>query len=244
MASEIAPKSLLLNRVPRTRSGRRYCRTFLHLGFATLLLASGLSRPVSSAEPETPLKIIAFGDSLTAGFGLPSEQALPAVLEKLLRAEGYQVTIVNAGVSGETTSAGLARLNWTIGDGADGVILELGGNDMLRGIKPEITEAAFDAILAILKERKIKVLIAGMKATPSLGPEYKARFDAIYPALAKKYGALIYPFFLDGVAGVPALNQNDGLHPNGAGVVRIVKGIIPTVRVFMEQLGAKAAKPQ
>jgi acyl-CoA thioesterase I len=245
MASEIARKCFLLNRMPRPRfdrSGDR--RTFLQLGVATLLLAAGLSRPASSAETEKPLKIIAFGDSLTAGLGLPSENTLPALLEKLLRAEGYQVTIVNAGVSGETASGGLARLGWTIADGADGVILELGANDMLRGINPELTQSALDAILSALKARKIMVLIAGMRATPSLGPEYKARFDAIYPALAKKYDAPLYPFFLDGVAGVLALNQSDGLHPNSAGVARIAKGILPTVRVLLVQLGAKAAKPQ
>jgi acyl-CoA thioesterase I len=245
MASVIARKSLLLNRMPQTRFDQRGDRrSFLRTGFVGLLFASGLARRALSAEMEKPLKIIAFGDSLTAGFGLPTDEAPPAVLEKLLRAEGYQATIVNAGVSGETATAGLARLDWTIGDGADGVILELGANDMLRGINPEVTRSALDAILSDLKARKIMTLVAGMRATPSLGREYKTRFDAIYPALAKKYDALLYPFFLDGVAGVPDLNQNDGLHPNSAGVARIVRGIMPTVRVFLERLGAKAAKPQ
>jgi len=204
------------------------------MAFAAVLFAPARSRPASSAELKPALKIIAFGDSIIAGRGLPSDDALPAVLEKALRREGYNVIVVNAGVSGETASGGLARLDWTIGDGADGVILELGANDMLRGINPEVTEAALDAILAALKARKIKVLIAGMKAAPSLGPEYKARFDAIYPALAKKYGVPLYPFLLDGVAGVPALNQSDGMHPNSAGVEIIAKGILPEVRVLLD----------
>ena len=246
MTSEITRKYLLLNRMPWPNfDGYGSRRTFLQMGLAAVLLAPGSSCPASSAETETsPKKIIAFGDSLTAGLGLPSDVAFPAVLEKALRTEGYNVTIVNAGVSGETASGGLARLDWTIGDSADGVILELGANDMLRGINPEVTEAALDAVLAKLKVRKIKVMIAGMKATPSLGPEYKARFDAIYPALAKKYDAPLYPFLLDGVAWVPALKQNDGLHPNSAGVAHIVKGIMPTVRAFLDQLGTKAARQE
>ncbi|HWX13438.1 MAG TPA: arylesterase [Methylocella sp.] len=246
MTSEITRKYLLLNRMPWPNfDGYGSRRTFLQMGLAAVLLAPGSSCPASSAETETsPKKIIAFGDSLTAGLGLPSDVAFPAVLEKALRTEGYNVTIVNAGVSGETASGGLARLDWTIGDGADGVILELGANDMLRGINPEVTEAALDAVLAKLKVRKIKVMIAGMKATPSLGPEYKSRFDAIYPALAQKYDAPLYPFLLDGVAGVPALKQNDGLHPNSVGVAHIVKGIMPTVRAFLDQLGTKAARQE
>ncbi len=153
------------------------------------------------------MKIIAFGDSLTAGFGLAADAAFPAVLEKTLRAEGYAVSVVNAGVSGDTASGGQARLAWSLGDGADGVILELGANDMLRGVDPEVTKAALDAILGELKARNIKVLIAGMKAASSLGEDYKRRFDAIYPALAKKYGAPLYPFFLEGVAGERLLNS-------------------------------------
>ncbi|MGB6175391.1 MAG: arylesterase [Methylocella sp.] len=204
---------------------------------------AALACPARPAAKETPpLKIIAFGDSLVAGFGLPNDAAFPAVLEKTLRAEGYRVRIVNAGVSGDTASGGRARLDWALGDGADGVILELGGNDMLRGVDPEVTKAALDAILGELKARNIKVLIAGMKAASSLGQDYKTRFDAIYPALAKKYDAPLYPFFLEGVAGEPALKLGDGLHPNPAGVERIVKGILPDVRAFLDQLGATARR--
>ena len=190
------------------------------------------------------MKIIAFGDSLVAGHGLAADAAFPAVLEKTLRAEGYHVTVVNAGVSGDTASGGQARLDWALGYGADGVILELGANDMLRGVDPEVTKAALDAILGELKARDIKVLIAGMKAASSLGQEYKTRFDAIYPALAKKYDAPLYPFFLEGVASEPALKLGDGLHPNPAGVERIVKGMLPGVRAFVDQFGAKAARSE
>ncbi len=200
----------------------------------------GPARP--AAKETAPLKIIAFGDSLVAGLGLAADAAFPAVLEKTLRAEGYHVRIVNAGVSGDTASGGQARLDWALADGADGVILELGANDMLRGVDPAVTKAALDAILGELKARNIKVLIAGMKAASSLGQDYKTRFDAIYPALAKKYDAPLYPFFLEGVAGEPALKLGDGVHPNPAGVERIVKSILPDVRAFVDQFGAKAAR--
>ncbi|MGH6843674.1 MAG: arylesterase, partial [Methylocella sp.] len=183
------------------------------------LLLEALVGPARPAAKETaPLKIIAFGDSLVAGLGLAADAAFPAVLEKTLRAEGYHVRIVNAGVSGDTASGGQARLDWALADGADGVILELGANDMLRGVDPAVTKAALDAILGELKARNIKVLIAGMKAASSLGLDYKTRFDAIYPALAKKYDTPLYPFFLEGVTGEPALTLGDGMHPNPAGV--------------------------
>ncbi|MGH6821034.1 MAG: arylesterase, partial [Methylocella sp.] len=203
----------LPNPMPQSRpGGYGHRRAFLQL--AALLLAEALSYPAWSAAQETPpLKIIAFGDSVVAGYGLAADAAFPAVLEKALRAEGYAVTVVNAGVSGDTASGGEARLDWTLGDGADGVILELGGNDMLRGVDPEVTKAALDAILSELKKRNIRVLIAGMKALPSLGQEFKTRFDAIYPGLAKKYEAPLYPHFLEGVIGEPALELGDGLHP-------------------------------
>lgn len=200
-----------------------------------------MSGPAGASPANTPeLKLIVFGDSLVAGFGLPAEAAFPAVLEKTLRAEGYHVKIVNAGVSGETATDGLTRLDWTLAGGADGLILELGANDMLRGIDPGVTRAALDAILAKLKSRDIKVLIAGMRATPSLGPDYKARFDAIYPDLAAKYGASLYPFFLDSMVTDQALKLPDGLHPNPAGVERIVLAILPSIRSFLDQLGEKA----
>ncbi len=227
---------------PMPRSGGYgHRRAFLQLSAALLL--DVLACPAPAAAKETPpLKILAFGDSLVAGHGLAADSAFPAVLEKTLRAEGYHVTVVNAGVSGDTASGGEARLDWALAEGADGVILELGANDMLRGVDPEVTKAALDAILGRLKARNIKVLLAGMKAASNLGQDYKTRFDAIYPALAKKYHAPLYPFFLEGVAGEPALKLGDGLHPNPAGVERIVKGILPDVRAFVDQFGAKDAR--
>lgn len=215
-------------------------RSFLQLAAALVLDAVACPAAASPANDAPEVKLIVFGDSLVAGFGLPAEAAFPTVLEKTLRAEGYRVKIVNAGVSGETSSDGLARLDWTLAERTDGFILELGANDMLRGIEPNVTKAALDAILAKLKSRDIKTLIAGMKATPSLGHDYKARFDAIYPDLAAKYGAPLYPFFLDSVATDPALKLADGLHPNSAGVKRIVQAILPDVRSFMDKLGGKA----
>ncbi|HTV31583.1 MAG TPA: arylesterase [Methylocella sp.] len=185
------------------------------------------------AEGGAPLKLIALGDSLTAGYGLPAAAAFPSVLEKRLREEGYNLTIVNAGVSGDTASGGLTRIDWTLHGGADGVIVELGANDMLRGIDPGVTRSALDGICAKIAARNIKILIAGMKATPSLGADYQARFDSIYPELARKYHAPLYPFFLDGVAGHPALLLEDHLHPSPEGVRRIVEGILPLVHSFL-----------
>ena len=186
-----------------------------------------------------PLKLVALGDSLTAGYGLPGEAAFPAVLERALRAKGYAVSIANAGVSGDTTSGGLARLDWSVPDGTDGVILELGANDMLRGIDPNIPRQALDEILARLRERGIPVLLTGMYASRNLGAEYVARFEAIFPDLATKYGVPLYPFFLDGVAGVRELALPDGLHPTAKGVQVVVERILPTVERFVAQLAAR-----
>ena len=201
---------------------------------ASLILGLCMINP-SAAQAASPLRIISFGDSLSAGYMLPAEAAFPAVLQKALRTEGYNVEIINAGVSGDTTG-GLERLDWTIGEGCDAVILELGANDMLRGTDPKITESALDQILAKLKARNIKVLLAGMFAAPNLGVDYKARFEAIYPALAVKYGVPLYPFFLDGVAAERGLMLSDGMHPNSAGVERIVAGILPSVKAFLKTL--------
>ncbi len=203
-----------------------------------LALALALSIPAvfglcAGASAAKPLKIVAFGDSLTAGYLLPADAAFPAVLEKALRKAGCNVSVVNAGVSGDTAEDGLARLDWALADGADGVILELGANDMLRGLDPARTRRTLDTILAKLAARHIKVLIAGMRATPSLGPDYVKAFDAIYPALAAKYKAPFYPFFLQGVAGDRSLELDDGLHPNRAGVERIVAGLLPQAETFV-----------
>ncbi len=182
------------------------------------------------------ITVLALGDSLMAGYGLEAQQAFPVKLQAALRAEGLDVTIINAGVSGDTAAAGLARLDWSLDDSVAAVIVELGANDALRGLPVPQAEQALDAILGKLAERKLPVLLAGMAAPRNLGPEYRQAFDAIYARLAAKHDALLYPFFLDGVAADPGLNQADGLHPNEAGVDAIVTRILPSVR----QLLAKA----
>ena len=182
------------------------------------------------------ITVLALGDSLMAGYGLEAQQAFPVKLQAALRAEGLDVTIINAGVSGDTAAAGLARLDWSLDDSVAAVIVELGANDALRGLPVPQAEQALDAILGKLAQRKLPVLLAGMAAPRNLGPAYQQAFDAIYARLAAKHDALLYPFFLDGVAADPGLNQADGLHPNEAGVDAIVTRILPSVR----QLLAKA----
>jgi acyl-CoA thioesterase-1 len=176
-----------------------------------------------------PYKIVGFGDSLTAGFGLDPGQSFPEKLEKALREKGHDVVIANAGVSGDTTSGGLARLDWSVPEDTRLVILELGANDMLRGTGPEISEKNLDTMLARLKQRQITVLVAGMRAAPNLGADYRAAFDAIFPRLAEKHGVALYPFFLDGVAADPRYLLDDHMHPNAAGVDRVVERILPMV---------------
>jgi acyl-CoA thioesterase I len=193
--------------------------------------------PVAGAA-DGPLKIVALGDSLTAGFNLPASAAFPARLERALRAKGYAVEVANAGVSGDTASGGLARLDWSVPDGTAAVIVELGANDMLRGIDPKVTQRALEEIVRRLTERRIAVLLAGMRAIPNLGVDFANGFETIYPEIASKYGALLYPFFLDGVAGDAKLNQRDGLHPTAAGIDVVVGGILPKV----EELLARARK--
>ncbi|HEU5016554.1 MAG TPA: arylesterase [Pseudolabrys sp.] len=180
-----------------------------------------------------PLKIVALGDSLTAGYGLPAQDAFPAQLQKALRAQGHAVTIVNAGVSGDTATGGLDRLAWSAPEGTDGVIVELGANDSLRGIDPKVTKAAIGKILARLAARHIPVLLAGMKAPRNMGADYVKAFDAIYPALASTHSVVFYPFFLAGVATDPALNQGDGMHPNTKGVHVIVERMMPSVKQLL-----------
>lgn len=197
-------------------------RRLVHLLWAWLALAA----PALAAGPT---QIVCLGDSLTAGYNLPADAAFPVVLEKALRARGLSVEVANAGVSGDTSAGGLERLDWSTPEGTDMVILELGANDMLRGLTPKIPRENLEAILRKLKARKIRVLLAGVLASPSMGREYKAEFDAIYPELAQKYAAPLYPFFLDGVIDAPGLIQADGLHPTRAGVEEIVRRIAPLV---------------
>ena len=199
-------------------------QTFAMIAAIAAFLA-GATTPGGAAE--RPVTIVALGDSLTAGFGLPASAAFPVRLERALKAKGHAVAVVNAGVSGDTSTGGLARLDWSVPEGTDAVIVELGANDMLRGIDPEITRRALDDIVRRLSERRIPVLLAGMRGIPNLGVEFNRGFEAIYPGVAAKYGALLYPFFLDGIAGEARFNQRDGIHPLAAGVDVIVERILP-----------------
>jgi acyl-CoA thioesterase I len=212
-------------------------RAALYAAVCSAALVGAVAIPAAIAE--TPLKIVALGDSLTAGYGLPERDGFVPRLRAALAAKGTAVEIANAGVSGDTASGGLARLDWSIPDGTDAVILELGANDMLRGLNPQVARDALDAILSRLKERHIAVLLCGMRAAPNLGGDYGQSFGRIYSELAAKYGVLLYPFFLDGVAADPNLNQHDGLHPNAAGVDVIVARILPKVEELIARLRAE-----
>jgi acyl-CoA thioesterase I len=191
-----------------------------------------------AASAEKPAKIVVLGDSLVAGYQIAASAAFPAQLERALRAKGLAVEVANAGVSGDTTTGGLARLDWSVPEGTDAVILELGANDMLRGIDPKIPLGALDEIVNRLKSRRVEVLLCGMQAAPNLGQDYARTFDSIYPDLAAKYGLLLYPFFLDGIVTDPKLNQHDGLHPTKAGVAVIVERILPKVEELLSRVRA------
>jgi len=190
--------------------------------------------------PAKPIKMVVFGDSLSAGLGLSATAAFPARLQKSLETKGIKVDMINAGVSGDTASGGRDRLDWSVPEGTGAVILELGANDALRGTDPAVTRAALSDILTRLKARKIAVLLCGMLAPPNYGNEYAARFNAIYPELSKSFGVPLYPFFLEGVAADAKVNQADGLHPTADGVDIIVKNILPMVEAL---LGALPAQP-
>ncbi len=179
--------------------------------------------------------ILAFGDSLTAGYGLVPEQGFTRQLQQALKLQGHNITVVNGGVSGDTTSGGLSRLEWVLASAKpDLVIVELGANDALRGITPDITRANMEKILTILEDAKLKTLVAGMIAPPNMGGEYGAEFNRIFPELAEKHNDALYPFFLEGVAGNPELNQSDAMHPNSKGVAIIVKKIIPYILISLK----------
>lgn len=194
---------------------------------------------LSSAALAAPVRLVALGDSLTAGLGLPRADSFAAKLETALKAKGLDVTVINAGVSGDTTAAGLARLDWSIPRDTDAVIVELGANDMLRGLSPDIARRNLTEILTRLKARHIAVLLAGMRAAPNLGADYARAFDPIYPDLAAKFGVPLYPFFLEGIAGDRTLNQKDGIHPTAEGVDRIVAGILPSVEALVREAAAR-----
>ena len=197
------------------------------------LLAATLTAPARAA----PRKVLVFGDSLVAGLGLSEADGFVAQMQAALDKAGVAVGLVNGGVSGDTTTTALARLDWALGDRPDGVLLELGANDMLQGVDVATIRANLTAILDKLKAARLPVFMAGMKANPGLGPDYVAAFDALYPALARRYGATLYPFFLDGVALDAKLNQPDLMHPNAAGVVVIVKNMLPAFSAWAAKLG-------
>ncbi|MDA9422432.1 MULTISPECIES: arylesterase [Bradyrhizobium] len=200
---------------------------------AVLMLGLMTIAPPARAEATKPVKLVVLGDSLSAGLGLPAQEAFPQRLKKALQTKGIEVDMVNAGVSGDTSSGGRDRLDWSVPDGTDGVIVELGANDALRGIDPELTRAALTDIIQRLEARKIAVMLCGMLAPPNYGADYAARFNSIYPDLAKKFDVPLYPFFLEGVAADAKLNQADGIHPTAAGVDIIVGNIMPTVEAFL-----------
>jgi len=209
-------------------------RALVQTSMAILMVAS-----IESVAADRPVRIVALGDSLTAGLGLPAQDAFPAKLEQALRAKGLNVEIVNAGVSGDTASGGLSRLDWSVPQDADAVIVELGANDALRGIDPKITRAALEKIVQQLRDRKIEVLLCGMKAPRNLGADYAAAFDPIYPRIASEQNVPFYPFFLEGVAADPKFAQADGMHPNAAGVTRIVEAILPKVEELIARVRAR-----
>lgn len=212
---------------------RRY-GLFMHIAVLMLGLMTIATTPSLQAQPAAkPIKLVVLGDSLSAGLGLPAQDSFPAKLKKSLQDKGIAVDMTNAGVSGDTSSGGRDRLDWSVPEGTDGVIVELGANDALRGVDPDLTRAALTDIVQRLKARKIAVMLCGMLAPPNYGADYAARFNSIYPDLAKKFDVLLYPFFLEGVAADAKLNQADGIHPTAAGVDIIVGNIMPTAEAFL-----------
>ena len=216
-------------------------RWFFKTILPAVILAMAWVQDARAAEQA--LRILALGDSLTQGFGVPPGLDFPNRLERALKARGLNVTVINAGVSGDTSAGGLARLDWSLSDASGAAIVELGANDGLRGLAPAEMEKNLDAILAKLKTRNIPVLLAGMKAPRNFGAAYAAEFDAVFPRLARKYGVLFYPFFLEGVALDRTLVQPDGLHPNPKGVEAIVKNITPLATQLVQQAQAKRVPP-
>ncbi len=219
---------------------KRQSGPFMAIIFACAAALAVMIAPSSAPLAQgKPLRIVALGDSLSAGYGLPQEAAFPVVLERALKAKGHNVEIANAGVSGDTSSGGLDRLDWSVPDGTDGVIVELGANDMLRGLDPAITRKSIETIVERLKARNIPVMLAGMYASRNLGQDYIAKFDTIYTDIAKKHDLVLYPFFLDGVAGERSLNLPDGMHPTAKGIEIIVERILPSVETFLARLSQR-----
>ena len=218
---------MILGRLPRS------IRYGVIGGLVNLALLAGVQ-----AADAAPPRIVVLGDSLTAGYGLGGDDSFPARLEAALKAEGIEARVINAGVSGDTSAGGLRRLDWALAEGPEGppaaLIVELGANDALRGLDPGKVEENLDAILTQAKARGLRVLLTGMRAPPNFGRDYTEEFDALYPRLAARHDVLLYPFFLDGVAADRSLNQEDGIHPNPAGVAVIVERILPYVKRLIE----------
>jgi acyl-CoA thioesterase I len=214
----------------------RFVAHILVLTVGLLTGAMGLAE-VQAAAGAKPIKLVVLGDSLSAGLGLPEAAAFPARLQKVLRDKGVNIDISNAGVSGDTASGGRDRLDWSVPEGTDAVIVELGANDALRGLDPAVTRAALTDIVKRLKARGIAVMLCGMVAPPNYGSDYAARFNTIYPDLAKAFDVPLYPFFLAGVAADRKLNQADGIHPTAEGVDIIVNSILPNVQTFVGSIG-------
>ena len=214
-------------------------RRAFHALTAIMCLTLGVATVHRQAEAADAITLVGFGDSLMAAYNLQASEGFPARLEAALKERGHDVTIIDAGVSGDTTSGGLARLDWSIPDGVDGVILELGANDALRGLPPEKTRENLEAMIARLKERGISVLLAGMLAPPNMGAGYEEAFNAIYPELAAKHDVPLYPFFLDGVTGNPDMLLSDGMHPNANGINTMVEKFLPVAEEFMASIKAR-----
>lgn len=211
----------------------------LMTSLSAALPGTGAAAQAAAVAVSAPTRLVVLGDSLSAGLGLLAQQAFPARLQTALADKGIAVDIINAGVSGDTTSGGLDRLDWSIPDGTQGVILELGANDALRGTDPKVPRAALTEILKRLQARKIAVLLCGMVAPPNYGADYAGQFNAIYPDLAKGFGVPLYPFFLEGVAGNAKFNQGDGIHPTAEGVDIVVKNILPSVEAFLGSIAGQ-----
>jgi acyl-CoA thioesterase-1 len=222
---------------PENRSSHGHTAVITMTSIRALLMSALLLVAALTTAAAEPIRLVALGDSLTAGYGLSrASDALPARLEAALRARGHDVSIANAGVSGDTTTGGLARLDWAVGEDVDGVIVALGANDMLRGLDPGETEKALDAIVGRLTGRGQSVLVAGMLAAPNLGEEYGRAYNGLFRAVADRHGALFHPFLLEGVAAVADLNQADGIHPNEKGVAMVVEGLLPAVEQLIARI--------
>jgi len=237
----IAGHGINRKRQQRGRGGAFSWRRATVFAAFCLGLAGAAQSQDSGTAGGAELRILALGDSLTAGYGLAPEDGFVAQLQRALDDAGLDVQVLDGGVSGDTTAGGLARLDWALADAPDAVILELGANDGLRGLDPAATRANLDAMLTRLGQAGKPVLLTGMLAPPNLGPEYGAEFNRIYPELAEAHGVALYPFFLDGVAAEPALNQDDGIHPNAEGVRIIVERLLPRLRDLITQARAGAA---